>query len=641
MRPVLSIVVFCLFAQPLWSQAAACSSTCTGNLGENIFPDGDFGRGIPNIVPYNPGIAPGYIYTLSPPPNDGFYTLTNNTTPWGSFAGPNWINIEDNGPEPNGYMMVVNASFQPGEFYRNTVSVCENTKYELSIDVVSVVEPAVGPTHIQSDLAFQIDGVTVCETGRIPHDKRWYTYRFSFSPKPGVKEVTLSIRNNAPGGIGNDLALDNISFRACGPQIDVPAIDFFCIGQSKELSAVFSNSPYTSTFYQWQFSGDKGKTWDDLPSGGGPKLLVEKPADGQNYRIVAANSTGNLKLPNCRAVSDPTELMVEDLSKFQIGGRDTIVCNGAPATLKAGAYARYQWSTGSTADSTLAATPGLYFVTITSIHGCTATDFIDVFKVNLAAEAEWDDPVCFGDSTGKIRVLNLRGGSGAIRYALDGLTFQQDAQFFRVPAGQYTLLVVDSLGCRLPLPVKIVDPPRFEVSIGDDRKLVACDSFTMTPSFNRTPVAYRWTPKESLSCSDCPNPLAMPLKTTTYVLQVRDDLNCRAADSLTVTVEANRNFYAPNVLMSSLSGAGENYYFTIFPGKFPIKIRRLSVYDRWGDLVFQEENGTAGDRNLRWDGTDFRGKRLPAGVYVWAAELEFEDGSVNTSTGDVTLVVRE
>jgi CHU_C Type IX secretion signal domain len=640
MSPVLPIVLFCLSVFHLAGQNTACGSTCTGNLGENIFPDGDFGFGVPNIVPYNPGIAPGYQYTLSPPPGDGFYTLTNNTTSWGSFAS-NWVNIEDNGPEPNGYMMVVNASFQPGKFYDKTVSVCENTKYELSIDVISVVEPALGPSHIQSDLAFQIDGATVCETGRIPHDNKWYTYRFSFSPKPGVKEVTLSIRNNAPGGFGNDLALDNISFRACGPQIDVPAIDFFCIGQSKELNAVFSNSPYTSTFYQWQFSDDKGNTWTDLPNGSVEKLIVDKPQNGHNYRIVAANSQGNLQLPNCRSVSDPVELMLEDLSKFQIGGTDTIVCNGAPATLKAGKFARYQWSTGSTADSILAATPGLYFVTVTTARGCTATDYIDVFKVNLSADAEWDAPVCFGDSTGKVRVFNLRGGTGTVRYALDGVNFQKERQFFRVPAGRYELVVIDSLGCRLPLPVNIDDPPRFEVFIGDDRKLIACDSFTLAPIANRPPVFYQWTPKESLNCSDCSNPLAMPLRTTTYVLQVRDSLNCRAVDSLRVTVEANRNFYAPNVLISDVSDTGENYYFSIFPGKFPVKVRRLAVYDRWGTLVFQRENVLAGDRDLRWYATDLRGKRLPSGVYVWIAELEFEDGSANTWTGDVTVLVRE
>ena len=79
-----------LKAKPL---LATCNSTCTGSLGANIFPDGDFGSGVPNIVQVNPNLAPGYIYQLNPPPDDGYYCITNNTTPWGSFGASAWIDI--------------------------------------------------------------------------------------------------------------------------------------------------------------------------------------------------------------------------------------------------------------------------------------------------------------------------------------------------------------------------------------------------------------------------------------------------------------------------------------------------------------------------------------------------------------------
>ena len=32
---------------------------CTGNIGDNIFEEGDFGTGSPNNVQQNPNIAPG------------------------------------------------------------------------------------------------------------------------------------------------------------------------------------------------------------------------------------------------------------------------------------------------------------------------------------------------------------------------------------------------------------------------------------------------------------------------------------------------------------------------------------------------------------------------------------------------------
>jgi hypothetical protein len=40
-----------------------------------------------------------------------------------------------------------------------------------------------------------------------------------FTTPAGVNNIVLRMVNNAPGGCGNDLALDDITFRPCGPLI--------------------------------------------------------------------------------------------------------------------------------------------------------------------------------------------------------------------------------------------------------------------------------------------------------------------------------------------------------------------------------------------------------------------------------------
>lgn len=188
---------------------------CEGNLGENIFEKGDFGSGPPTIVNINPSIAPGYLYTTSVPA-DGFYTVCSFT---GALNGlyPTWIAINDNSNDPNGYMMVVNASFDPGVFYEEEVEgLCENTLYEFSADIINLIKVGTA-NHIDPNVSFLIDGVEVYNTGTIPKTERWRQYGFSFITTATQSSITLTLRNNAPGGIGNDLALDNISFRPCGP----------------------------------------------------------------------------------------------------------------------------------------------------------------------------------------------------------------------------------------------------------------------------------------------------------------------------------------------------------------------------------------------------------------------------------------
>ena len=129
---------------------------CDGTLGENIFTDGDFGSGAANVLPNDVnGYAPSYSYQASPPPNDGFYTITNNTSTWGSFAASAWVNIADNSSDPEGYMMVINASYDPGVFYENTIdNLCENTLYQFSADVINLLN---GSGGIAPNLDFLIN----------------------------------------------------------------------------------------------------------------------------------------------------------------------------------------------------------------------------------------------------------------------------------------------------------------------------------------------------------------------------------------------------------------------------------------------------------------------------------------------------
>jgi hypothetical protein len=626
------------FSQTNPPPLTVCTSTCTGNLGENVFPDGDFGAGQANILPVNPGLAPGYQYNFNPPPDDGFYTITNNTTNWGSFAAAAWIKIADNGPESNGYMMVVNASYQPGLFYRKTVDVCENTLYEFSIDVINVVGKNVFGVQIMPNIAFLIDGNVVCETGNIPRDESWRTVRFSFTSMPGQTKVELSLRNNAPGGIGNDLAIDNISFRACGPEIGLPAFGFYCPGKSLILNADLQNSPYSNTVYQWQSAPNSSLNWANLSNTNTASIEIPTPTNSTFFRLIVASSIGNLALPYCRAISSVSQLKAEDLSNFAIAGTDTIICNGAPGILQAGKYAAYAWSNGAISDTILATSPGLYAVTITSALGCTASDDLEVFEVTLTAEANWKNPVCAGDRTGKVTAQAIQGGKGTIQFAIDGGKSQIQPYFDQLLAGKHLLIVSDSLQCRYEIPFDLVDPQRFELSLSGNDQITEGDSVLITSAFNYTPILFNWQPAAGLNCKNCPSPWATPFRTTIYTLQVQDALGCTASDSIRITVLPKLDIYAPNVFNPDISNNGDNNYFTIFPSKSAVRIQYLRIFNRWGAEIFNRKDLIPGDRALLWDGSDHGERVAEAGVYLWVAKIEFFDGEIKTYQGDITLL---
>ncbi len=628
-------LLYIVFSCPMVAQNN-CATTCKGNLGENIFVNGDFGAGVPNILATNPNIAPGYNYVTTVPPSDGSYVITNNTTPWGSWATSNWINIKDNSNNPNGYMMVVNAAYTPSLFYEQKVDVCANTLYEMSVDVISLLELSVASSSIKSNVAFLIDGVDVCASGDIPHDRNWHTYRFSFTSSSSTTSVNLAFRNNAPGGYGNDLAIDNISFRACGPLLDIRDTSWFCAGAPLNISADIQNSPYNTPAYQWQTSQDGGLTWSDIPNANSADLSVNAPQQNDLYRLLSANSTLNLDLPYCRALSTPTRVYLEDLSQYAIGGTDTIVCNGAPAILMAGKFMDYAWSTGENTAQIAAPTPGWYAVTVTTKENCTASDSLLVYRVDLSATTDFTAPICFGDSTATASIIYLQGGTGGLVYALDASTFGTVTDFEGIGAGAHLAQVKDSLGCTVKMPFTIPSPPPLTVDIGPNRKVLACDTIGFQAVSNKSTLIYSWQPAALLNCNNCSNPMMMPMRDTSVTVLIVDELGCYTSDSVFVDVSPRLDLYAPNVFAPDSDG--ENAFFTLFTSKSAVLVRKIAIYDRWGSLVFLRENTLPDSNNLRWDGTIATGKQAPEGVYVWMAEVLFTDNISSKIRGDITLI---
>ena len=440
----------------------SCSSACTGTLGENIFPNGDFGTGVPNILPINPNLAPGYIYQPNPPPNDGYYCITNNTSPWGWFANTFWINIPDNGPEDNGYMMVVNASYQPGLFYEKTVDVCDNTLYELSIDVINLFGNQF-QGFILPNISFLIDGVVVCETGDIQQDETWHTVRFSFVSGPSQGAVTLALRNNAPGGGGNDLAIDNISFRACGPSITVPQNFRFCDGTAITIPSVLENAPYTNTVYQWQIFTNG--IWEDIPNATNASLELPNPVDGSLVRLMVGSQVSNLSLPNCRVVSAP--ILLEEIPGLIVNTSvEDISCATAATaiavvdTSSGTAPFTYTWSSGQSNAAITNLSTGTFQVTVTDANGCTGLGAVTVSAPpGLSASANATDVTCFGN-TDASAIASVSGGLAPFSFLWSN--GDTTANLSNLPAGTYQLTVTDANACSGIAVVAITEPHHWQ-----------------------------------------------------------------------------------------------------------------------------------------------------------------------------------
>ena len=77
-----------------------------------------------------------------------------------------------------------------------------------------------------------------------------------------------------------------------------------------------------------------------------------------------------------------------------------------------------------------------------------------------------------------------------------------------------------------------------------------------------------------------------------------DAEGCPASDSLLIAVQPR--VFAPNVIRPGSSGGNDR--FTLF-SKDALPIQSLRIFDRWGELVFENQNFMTNDPASGWDGT--------------------------------------
>ena len=306
----------------------------------------------------------------------------------------------------------------------------------------------------------------------------------------------------------------------------------------------------------------------------------------------------------------------------------------------------FAWSTpdghvqnGSATALPVADQPGAYTLTVTDIdNGCTMTDTATVTGIPLPhfLPTVWP-PDCF-DPTGDVDFGPVTGGTAPFRYSTDGgLSFQDSPAFDNLAPGIHDLAIADQHGCSATQTIEVELPFLPTVALNSVFSLQQGDSVQLQPLLN-LPVSsiasWQWTPTEGLSCTDCPQPWAKPLRTTVYTLIINDLNGCAATANTQLRVDRRRNLYAPNVF--SPNGDGQNDHFTLY-GKGVRELRTLRIFDRWGAELFLAEHLPIGEEADGWGG-DFRNKALAPAVFVWQAVIEFLDGEVAVFSGDVTLV---
>lgn len=594
-------------------------SLCSGSLGDNIFLDGDFGTGTATVVSINPNIAPGYSYTTSLP-SDGFYSLVKTTSVWGNLYS-SWLQINDNSHNKDGYMMVVNASFNPGKFYEKVVDgLCGNTTYQFSADIINLVRSSVS-NHIDPDVAFLLDDKIIYTTGIIPKNEQWITYGFTFTTAPGQSSIKLSLRNNAPGGYGNDLALDNISFRACGPTAFLGIVSgqtvYLCT-DDEPISIQANVDNNLDNYFLWQLSVDK-VNWTDVKLNKESNVVHSNFNPGDYYyRYYSAGDEESINNAKCRVLSDVVHIKVLPLT---YNHSDTI-CEGN----------FYKFG------NQLINRGGEYVETFLSDRGCDSVVYLNLVMKNdpnIIADFTLTDPSCYKYKDGEILISNINGGYGNYQTYFENEKVNNGV-IKNLSGGLIKIVIKDKYQCRDSFEVLLNDPEQFALNGLNDFYITLGEELVINANANYPIEKIDWQPKSIFDCSDCLTVIALVPSTQTLKIEAENEFGCKAINSFTVNVTKSNTFALPNVIKE---GTSTNSLFQLSSFKKSVSlINTLEIYDRSGNKVHHFKNKAITNNPTElWNGkmnNDF----VSSGVYTYYLKLTFLDGSTEDVFGDITVV---
>ena len=623
---------------------------CTGSLGLPIV-NNTFSAGLNPGAPFSTAITT-YQYIASDCPGDGFYTVRNNTN--NCFSATWHSLLTDHTGDANGYFMLVNASVQPGAFYVDTVrGLCSGTNFEFAAWVVNVLKlSSCGGNGNKPNLTFSIektDGSMIqsYSTGDISAQSipQWQQYGFFFTTPVGITDIVLRIVNNAPGGCGNDLALDDITFRPCGPMLSPAIVGFPTTTTSicEGTAAIFNfnctvSVGFVNPTFQWQQSFDGG-VYSDIAgqtSTNFTKNFIATTAPGiYTYRMLVAEA-GNMSNVGCRVISPILTINIETRPVPNVVSNSPICANNS-LQLTATGGATYSWTgtnnfTASGSVVTIASAQpvhsGKYYVLLSSPSGCIKNDSLTVVvnPVPVAGVSFSTTTICESTSV----QLTSTGGGGYQWSPSTGLSAVTIANPIASPISSvlYRVIVSNLFNCTDTAFSEVRVTKKPVANAGPDKGTTLGVPVLLAATIIGDSISYSWSPSLYLDNPLIVQPMASPpVGVVDYKLTVISRVGC-GSDSDNVKVTVYNGLYIPTGFTPNNDGKNDTWYIpalSIYP-EF-----ELSVYNRYGNRILHTLN-----QQLKWGGS-YKGLPQPSGIYIYVLTIN-QAGKKDVYKGTFTLI---
>ncbi len=325
-------------------------------------------------------------------------------------------------------------------------------------------------------------------------------------------------------------------------------------------------------------------------------------------------------------------------------GNDTFNCAGSKISLQPSGASDYVWQKSADLSCTNCANPiatplqsAVYYVTGTA-NGCSASDSVKI-KVQTKktiTNQPGSFSICAGDSV-MLAVEGADSYSWSPANTLNNSTVNNPLAF-PAQTTTYTVIGKDSNNCfsdTASVNVTVHANPLVNITDSVVQVLIGT-TYAITATASNDAKNFAWTPPTGLSCYTCLQPVASVAKTITYTLKATNGFGCSTTDNITIiAVCKEESVFLPNAFSPNNDGRNDWFYPR---SSADIQVRSFTIFNRWGQMVFQKKDFACNNYMNGWDGK-YNNVPQHSDVYVYEIQLQCPGSSnVVTKRGDISLL---
>lgn len=430
----------------------------------------------------------------------------------------------------------------------------------------------------------------------------------------------------------------------CNDEIDYALIQIYetleepqlIITPLLECNAADATLTVLSNDEELEFSLDNGLTWQNQTnfqglSSGNYALIIRKI----NAIDCMLTLSFEIENPDCPCNDLEVDFLVNNTSCIDIENPSIEIIS---IIGNENSDIQLLWDQGETTSLITDVNDGWHFITIFYDEICEWKDSIFV-SIEEPISFEWStiDSDCSQINNGLIDIFNITGGNGEYQFSIDGNSLQQEPQFYNLSQGSYPILVTDSNGCTHAESISIENTSEIEIILPDILALVSGQEITLDPQIQESSIdSFSWTSAGAFLNPDELIAQVAPVVNTSYLLEIFYGL-CVESHEIQIEVineEIAADIYVNNII--SINNTTNNILFAQANNSNQIEITSLSIYDRWGNLIYYSQQLEINNMNSGWNGL-YHSEKVNPGVYVY--KLDYKNkGEDQIKVGTVTVI---